>query len=84
MFYLMGVSDVLKFAYQERKELVKGGYRDRHFNAGSLLLAFGVFEAIGGGVNTWLRTGKLFPGPHLFAGASKTRVLRMPKQTRAT
>lgn len=54
---------------QERKELIKGSYKDRHFNAGSILLGFGVFEAIGGGVNTWFRTGKLFPGPHLFAGA---------------
>lgn len=54
---------------QERKELIKGGYRDRHFNAGSILLAFGVFESVGGGLNTWFRTGKLFPGPHLFAGA---------------
>lgn len=57
---------------EERKELIKGSYRDRHFNAGSILLGFGVFEAIGGGVNTWFRTGKLFPGPHLFAGAGIT------------
>lgn len=57
---------------EERKELIKGSYRDRHFKAGSILLGFGVFEAIGGGVNTWLRTGKLFPGPHLFAGAGIT------------
>ena len=56
---------------QERKELIKGSYRDKHFNAGSILLGFGVFEAVGGGLNTWLRTGKLFPGPHLFAGAGK-------------
>lgn len=54
---------------QERKELLKGSYRDRHFNAGSILLGFGVFESVGGGVNTWFRTGKLFPGPHLFSGA---------------
>ena len=54
---------------QERKELLKGNFRDRHYNAGSILLGFGVFEAVGGGVNTWFRTGKLFPGPHLFAGA---------------
>lgn len=57
---------------EERKELLKGGYRDRHFNAGSILLAFGVFESVGGGLNTWIRTGKLFPGPHLFAGAAIT------------
>ncbi|KAM5555738.1 hypothetical protein ABKV19_023584 [Rosa sericea] len=73
----------IKQLSEERKELVKGNYRDRHFNAGSILLAFGVFEAIGGGVNTWFRTGKLFPGPHLFAGAGKTWVLCMQKQTRA-
>lgn len=51
--------------------MIKGSYRDKHFNAGSILLAFGVFESVGGGVNTWFRTGKLFPGPHLFAGAGK-------------
>uniref|UniRef100_A0A803NUR7 Uncharacterized protein n=1 Tax=Cannabis sativa TaxID=3483 RepID=A0A803NUR7_CANSA len=56
----------------ERKELLKGSYRDRHFNAGSILLGFGVLEAVGGCLNTWLRTGKLFPGPHLFAGAGIT------------
>ncbi|KAM3282555.1 hypothetical protein P3S67_026200 [Capsicum chacoense] len=57
---------------EERKELIKGSYKDRHFNAGSILLGFGVFEAIFGGLNTWFRTGKLFPGPHLFAGAGIT------------
>lgn len=57
---------------EERKELIKGSFRDRHFNAGSILLGFGVSEAISGGLNTWLRTGKLFPGPHLFAGAGIT------------
>jgi len=54
---------------EERKELVKGSYRDKHFDAGSVLLGFGVLEAVFGGVNTYLRTGKLFPGPHLYAGA---------------
>ncbi|KAL7125666.1 hypothetical protein ABFS83_14G131700 [Erythranthe nasuta] len=57
---------------EERKELIKGSYREKHFNAGSILLGFGVSEAIFGGLNTWLRTGKLFPGPHLFAGAGIT------------
>ncbi|KAL0002360.1 hypothetical protein SO802_016141 [Lithocarpus litseifolius] len=57
---------------EERKELLKGSFRDRHYNSGSILLGFGVFEAIFGGVNTWFRTGKLFPGPHLFAGAAIT------------
>ncbi|XP_039135241.1 uncharacterized protein LOC120272475 [Dioscorea cayenensis subsp. rotundata] len=57
---------------EERKELIKGSFRDRHFNAGATLLGFGVFEAVAGCVNTYLRTGKLFPGPHLFAGAGIT------------
>uniref|UniRef100_A0A1J3IID2 Uncharacterized protein n=1 Tax=Noccaea caerulescens TaxID=107243 RepID=A0A1J3IID2_NOCCA len=56
----------------ERKELVKGNYREKHFDAGSVLLGFGVLEAVFGGVNTYLRTGKLFPGPHLYAGAGIT------------
>ncbi|KAK8952022.1 hypothetical protein KSP39_PZI004453 [Platanthera zijinensis] len=63
--------NILKLT-EERKQLLKGGYRDRHFNAGSILLGFGVLESVGGALNTWLRTGKLFPGPHLFAGAGIT------------
>lgn len=57
---------------EERKQLLKGSFRDRHFNAGSILLGFGVLESVGGGVNTYIRTGKLFPGPHLYAGAGIT------------
>ncbi|XP_078442087.1 plant/protein [Wolffia australiana] len=57
---------------EERKNLLKGSFRDRHFNAGSILLGFGVLESVGGCLNTWFRTGKLFPGPHLFAGAAIT------------
>lgn len=57
---------------EERKKLVKGSFRDRHFNAGSILLGLGVTESVGGALNTYLRTGKLFPGPHLFAGAAIT------------
>ncbi|KAI4372328.1 hypothetical protein MLD38_010571 [Melastoma candidum] len=57
---------------EERKELIKGSFRDRHFNSGSILLGFGVLESVFGGLNTWFRTGKLFPGPHLFAGAGIT------------
>lgn len=44
--------------------------RDQHANWGSLLLALGVAIAIEGPANTYLRTGKLFPGPHLYAGAA--------------
>ncbi|EIE24936.1 hypothetical protein COCSUDRAFT_14062 [Coccomyxa subellipsoidea C-169] len=55
---------------ETRKVLTKGGYRDKHWNWGSLLLGLGVLIAIEGPVNTYLRTGKLFPGPHLYAGAA--------------
>ncbi|GIL47198.1 hypothetical protein Vafri_4072 [Volvox africanus] len=54
----------------ERKELLKGEYRDKHWWWGSLLLASGVGIAIEGCVNTYMRTGRLFPGPHLYAGAA--------------
>jgi hypothetical protein len=54
---------------QTRKALLKGGFRDRHFNVGSILLGAGVLFSVYGGLNTFLRTGKLFPGPHLYAGA---------------
>jgi hypothetical protein len=51
-----------------RKELVAGGFKDKHNNVGSLILAFGVTLAVEGGMNTYMRVGKLFPGPHLYAG----------------
>jgi len=35
-----------------------------------LLLASGAFFTVYGVFNTWFRTEKLFPGPHLFAGAA--------------
>mmetsp|Transcript_20508 Transcript_20508/g.43162 ORF Transcript_20508/g.43162 Transcript_20508/m.43162 type:complete len:317 (+) Transcript_20508:3-953(+) len=53
----------------ERKELASQGNRDKHFNQGSLLLFIGIAFAIEGPLNTYARAGKLFPGPHLYAGA---------------
>ncbi len=35
----------------------------------SLLLASGVTISVEGAFDTYFRAGKLFPGPHLFAGA---------------
>lgn len=54
---------------KERKELASSGPRDKHFNQGSLLLFTGIAFAIEGPLNTYARAGKLFPGPHLYAGA---------------
>eukprot|EP00882_Tetradesmus_deserticola_P028564 GHRQ01031828.1.p1 GENE.GHRQ01031828.1~~GHRQ01031828.1.p1 ORF type:complete len:129 (+),score=40.65 GHRQ01031828.1:263-649(+) len=69
MFKPCSAPVVYHMCLQERKELVKGGFRDRHNSMGSLLLGAGVLIGVEGCVNTWMRTGKLFPGPHLFAGA---------------
>ena len=38
-----------------RKELVAGQFKDKHFNVGSLLLAFGTVLAVEGGMNTYMR-----------------------------
>jgi len=59
----------IKALEKDRKELVAGGYRDKHYWWGVILLGSGVTIAVEGCLNTWFRTGKLFPGPHLFAGA---------------
>ena len=52
-----------------RKELAGGSYRDVHYQVGSVVLGLGTAFAIEGPVNTFLRAQKLFPGPHLYAGA---------------
>jgi hypothetical protein len=48
--------------------LLAGKFKDKHEWMGALILASGTGIAIEGAVNTFMRTGKLFPGPHLFAG----------------
>lgn len=65
---LRRIRGLIIFPIQERKQLLQGKYRDKHFNVGSILLFVGIFDAAFGALNTWFRTGKLFPGPHLFAG----------------
>jgi len=41
-----------------------------HEMAGSVILGGGVGATLLGTMNTYFRAGKLFPGPHLFAGAA--------------
>jgi hypothetical protein len=53
----------------ERKALVSKDFRDQHWALGAVLLGLGVSFAVEGPVNTYMRAGKLFPGPHLYAGA---------------
>mmetsp|Transcript_3034 Transcript_3034/g.8006 ORF Transcript_3034/g.8006 Transcript_3034/m.8006 type:complete len:177 (+) Transcript_3034:24-554(+) len=52
-----------------RTSLASQNLRDTHWAMGSVLLGIGTSFAIEGPVNTYMRTGKLFPGPHLYAGA---------------
>jgi len=54
----------------ERKEITSSGPRDKHYGQGVLLAFLGTAFAIEGPLNTYARAGKLFPGPHLYAGAS--------------
>jgi len=52
-----------------RKDLAGSNFRDKHYQVGSVVLGLGTSFAIEGPVNTFLRAQKLFPGPHLYAGA---------------
>mmetsp|Transcript_94151 Transcript_94151/g.265876 ORF Transcript_94151/g.265876 Transcript_94151/m.265876 type:complete len:297 (+) Transcript_94151:55-945(+) len=54
----------------ERADLVKGQFKDRHYQLSAGILGGGIFFTVFGVFNTWFRTEKLFPGPHLFAGAA--------------
>ncbi len=51
-----------------RQELVAGDLKNEAINMGRLVLAFGETRSVEGGMNTYMRVGKLFPGPHLYAG----------------
>lgn len=57
---------------EAKKELIKGRYNVRHYQIGSVLLAFLVVGAIGGMTVTYINNGKLFFGPHLLAGLGMT------------
>jgi len=53
---------------EAKKALVKGRFAIRHHQIGSILLAVMVLGAIGGITVTYLTSGKIVIGPHLFAG----------------
>ncbi|AVH64206.1 MULTISPECIES: DUF4079 domain-containing protein [unclassified Nostoc] len=53
---------------ESKKELVKSRFAIRHHQIGSILLALMVMGAIGGITVTYLNSGKIVIGPHLFAG----------------
>jgi hypothetical protein len=55
-----------------RKTLQGAKLKDKHEMTGSYLLGAGVTVAVLGAFNTYMRAGKLFPGPHLYAGMAVT------------
>lgn len=72
---LRGASD-LDSKYVEltttRKSLQSANLKDKHHTTGSILLGAGVMVSILGAFNTYMRAGKLFSGPHLYAGMAIT------------
>mmetsp|Transcript_6497 Transcript_6497/g.14042 ORF Transcript_6497/g.14042 Transcript_6497/m.14042 type:complete len:138 (-) Transcript_6497:371-784(-) len=55
-----------------RKDLLGKNLKDKHQTTGSILLGVGVTVSVMGAFNTYMRAGKLFPGPHLYAGMAIT------------
>ncbi|MCP9841205.1 DUF4079 domain-containing protein [Synechococcus sp. J7-Johnson] len=53
---------------EQRKELIKGKFGQRHFQIGSIVLAVTVLGSFGGMAVTYLNNGKLFVSPHLLVG----------------
>ena len=51
-----------------KKELIKGKYNVKHYQAGSILLALMVLGSIGAMAVTYINNVKLFFGSHLLAG----------------
>ncbi|MEC4819356.1 MAG: DUF4079 domain-containing protein [Scytonema sp. PMC 1069.18] len=60
---------------EQKKELIKGRYNIRHHQIGSILLALMVLGTVGGMAVTYINNGKLFVGPHLFAGLGMTSLI---------
>jgi hypothetical protein len=61
----------------ERKDLVKGRFGQRHFLIGSAVLAVMVLGTLGGMAVTYLNNGKLFVGPHLLVGLAMTGMIAL-------
>ncbi|MDX2272351.1 MAG: DUF4079 domain-containing protein [Cyanobacteriota bacterium] len=62
---------------EERKDLIKGKFAQKHFIVGSLFLVLMVFGALGGMAVTYITNGKLFVGPHLLAGLGLTGLVAL-------
>lgn len=70
-------SQIRKVEPEERKKLVKARVTDKHFKTSSALFAVVTLTTFGGMANTYTRAGKLFPGPHLYAGLGIITLMSM-------
>jgi hypothetical protein len=61
----------------EKKELIKGKFNNRHFQMGSILLGLMVLGSVGGMTVTYINNGKLFVGPHLIVGLAMTSLIAL-------
>lgn len=59
---------IRKVSAEERKAMVPLNYGQRHAQLGAVILALTLLGAAGGLAATFLKTGKLIIGPHLFVG----------------
>ena len=62
---------------ETRKELIKGNFKNRHHQVGSLFMALIVLGTVGGMAITYINNGKLFVGPHLLAGLGMMAMVAM-------
>ena len=60
---------------EDRKELIKGKFAQRHYRFGSGVLAVMVLGTLGGMAVTYLNNGKLFVSPHLLVGLGMTGLI---------
>lgn len=58
-----------------RKELLKKDFRTKHYQWGSILLAFMILGTIGAMAVTYANNGKLFVAPHLIVGLAMTGII---------
>lgn len=60
---------------ETKKELIQGRYNVRHYQIGSILLAFIPIGAFAAMAVTYLNNGKLILGPHLIVGLTTVSLL---------
>ncbi len=58
-----------------KKELIKGRFNVRHYQLGSIVLAFMVIGSLAAVAITYINNGKLFVAPHLIAGLTMTGLI---------